>query len=67
MLQRGAVAGIGVSLTRADRAWIRRQLAKQREEIRADTWRTLHEVLSDSAALRVLQDMTQSHQTPPSA
>lgn len=42
----------------ADRQWLRRQLAKLREDVRVDHERVLQEVLSDEARLIFLERMT---------
>ena len=56
-----------MSLSPADRAWIRKQLAKLREDIRVDHQRVLNDVLGEEAALVAFQVMTAKHENPPSA
>lgn len=47
-----------MSLSKADRQWVLRQLRKQTEEVRL----AFHEALREEAQLAVLQAMTHDHQ-----
>lgn len=46
-------------LSRADRAWIRKLLAKLRQEVRDDTALTLRDVLNEEAQLLFLRAFQQ--------
>ena len=50
-----------MSLSPADREWIRKQLRRVRAEIHEDTHRTLSDVLGEEAAVAVFQAMQKQH------
>lgn len=47
-----------MALSKADRAWVRKQLAKQREDLKRD----LQDILAEEARLAFLQNMTMKPQ-----
>lgn len=52
-----------MSLSKADREWIRRQLARHREDVRLDLERALQDVLAEEARVAMLNSVKQDRPT----